>query len=147
MAQAPEKKILAKVILLGNMGVGKTTLLNKYVDGPNATSQPATTIGTDFRKKELKIGLTNISLQLWDTAGQEQFSSIGYSFYRGTNCCVLVFDLSSKESFESLANWKKEFIEKANPKEPSKFPFVVIGNKTDLERQVTEEEARQWCRD
>jgi GTPase SAR1 family protein len=51
------------------MGVGKTTLLNKYVDGPNATSQPATTIGTDFRKKELKIGLTNISLQLWDTAG------------------------------------------------------------------------------
>ncbi len=55
--------------MLGNMGVGKTTLLNKYVDGPNATSQPATTIGTDFRKKELKIGLTNISLQLWDTAG------------------------------------------------------------------------------
>jgi GTPase SAR1 family protein len=58
-----------------------------------------------------------------------------------------VFDLSSKESFEALVNWKKEFIEKANPKEPSKFPFVVIGNKTDLERQVTEEEARQWCRD
>jgi GTPase SAR1 family protein len=62
MAQAPEKKILAKVILLGNMGVGKTTLLNKYVDGPNATNQPTTTIGTDFRKKDLKIGLMNITL-------------------------------------------------------------------------------------
>jgi GTPase SAR1 family protein len=51
------------------MGVGKTTLLNKYIDGPSATSMPATTIGTDFRRKELKIGLTNINLQLWDTAG------------------------------------------------------------------------------
>jgi len=48
--------------MLGDMGVGKTTLLNKYVDGPNGTSKPATTIGTDFRKKELKVGLTTINL-------------------------------------------------------------------------------------
>ena len=81
-------------------------------------------------------------MQLWDTAGQEQFASIGFSFYRSTNCCVLVFDLSDRASFEALAKWKKEFIDKGNPKEPSKFPFVVIGNKTDLERKVTEEEAR-----
>ena len=93
-----------------------------------------TTIGVDFKIKSINIDGIKIKMQIWDTAGQEQFSSIGYSFYRGTNCCVLVFDLSSKQSFESLANWKKEFIEKANPKEPSKFPFVVIGNKTDLER-------------
>jgi len=59
---------------------------------------------------------------------------MGFSFYRSTSCCVLVFDLSNKQSFESLVSWKKEFIEKGNPKEPSKFPFVVIGNKTDLER-------------
>lgn len=125
------------------MGVGKTTLLNKYVDGPNASNQPKTTIGTDFRKKELKVGLTSIQMQLWDTAGQEQFaSSIGFSFFRGANCCVFVFDLSDRESFEALPNWKREFIDKGNPKEPSKFPFVVIGNKTDLERKVTEDEAR-----
>lgn len=55
--------------------------------------------------------------------------------------------MSNRESFEALFNWKREFIDKGNPKDPSKFPFVVIGNKTDLERKVTEEEARQWCRD
>ena len=67
---------------------------------------------------------------------------MGFSFFRGTNCCVFVFDLSNRESFEALSKWKKEFIDKANPKDPTRFPFVVIGNKTDLERKVTEEEAR-----
>lgn len=71
-------------------------------------------------------------MQVWDTAGQERFESIGYAFYRGANCCLLVFDVSNKESFNALDKWKKNFINNAAPAQPEKFPFLVIGNKTDL---------------
>jgi len=56
-----------------------------------------------------------------------------------------VFDLSDRASFEKLKFWRDNFLETANPMDPVKFPFVVVGNKCDLERKVTEEEARQWC--
>ena len=141
-----EKKLLAKVIVIGDLGVGKTTLTNNYVDNRISVRDAPPTLGTDFRKKEIKIGNTSLTMQIWDTAGQEKYSSINFAFYRGTQCCILVFDLSDEFSFENLEKWKKEFLQKANPKNPAKFPFVVIGNKTDLFRCVQEERAREWCR-
>ena len=140
-----EKKILAKVVVLGNVGVGKTTLINQYVDDNQHNYNKPPTIGTDFRKKEVKIGFTTVTLQIWDTAGQEQFNSMAYSLFRGANALVLVFDLTDRESFEALKNWKRIFFDKANPRDYGSFPVVVIGNKTDLSRRVSEEEARRWC--
>lgn len=87
------------------------------------------------------MGNTTVQLQIWDTAGQEKFNSVNFSYYRGSHCCILVFDLSNEFSFENLDKWKTEFVQKANPKNRSSFPFVVIGNKTDLLRCVTEERA------
>ena len=140
-----EKKLLAKVIVIGDLGVGKSTLTSNYVD--NRTSvQGVVTMGPDFRKKDIKVGNTNVTLQIWDTAGQEKFNSINFAFYRGTNCCIIVFDLNDEETFENLSKWKREFLQKANPKNPGTFPFVVIGNKTDLPRRVDEGQAREWCR-
>ncbi|OCT57983.1 hypothetical protein XELAEV_18002852mg [Xenopus laevis] len=75
--------------------------------------------------------------QIWDTAGTERFQSLGAALYRGTDCCLLVFDVSSPNSFHALDNWHREFLVQADPVSPGSFPFVVIGNKTDLEeRQV-----------
>ena len=78
-------------------------------------------------------------LQLWDTSGQERFQSLGVAFYRGADCCVLVYDVNSAKSFETLDSWRDEFLIQASPHDPENFPFVVLGNKIDVEenkRQV-----------
>lgn len=77
--------------------------------------------------------------QVWDTAGQERFQSLGVAFYRGADCCVLVYDVNSAKSFETLDSWRDEFLIQASPHDPENFPFVVLGNKIDVEenkRQV-----------
>jgi Ras-related protein Rab-7A len=137
-----EKKTLSKVVMLGDMGVGKTTLLNKFL---GEKSSGKATVGQDFRKKDLKIGNAMVTLQVWDPAGQEKFQALGFAFYRGSNACLLAFDVSNKASFDKLDEWKKNFLEHASPAEPSKFPFILVGNKTDLARVVSEKDARDWC--
>lgn len=77
-------------------------------------------------------------LQIWDTAGQERFQSLGVAFYRGADCCVLVFDVTAPNTFKTLDSWRDEFLIQASPRDPENFPFVVLGNKIDLEnRQVS----------
>ncbi len=63
-------------------------------------------------------------LQLWDTAGQERFQSLGVAFYRGADCCVLVFDVNNSKSFDALDSWRDEFLIQASPRDPDSFPFV-----------------------
>lgn len=79
---------------------------------------------------------SNYSFQIWDTAGQERFQSLGVAFYRGADCCVLVFDVASPGSFKSLDGWRDEFLIQASPSDPDHFPFVVLGNKADLENRT-----------
>lgn len=74
-------------------------------------------------------------LQIWDTAGQERFQSLGVAFYRGADACVLVFDVNVAKTFENLESWRDEFLIQCNPRDPDNFPFVVLGNKIDLESQ------------
>jgi len=78
--------------------------------------------------------------KIWDTAGQERFQSLGVAFYRGADCCMLVYDVNNMKSFETLDNWRDEFLVQASPKHPESFPFIVLGNKIDLE-----ESKRQVC--
>ena len=85
--------------------------------------------------------------QIWDTAGQERFQSLGVAFYRGADCCVLVFDVTAPNTFKTLDSWRDEFLIQASPRDPESFPFVVLGNKIDLEnRQVSASDAgdRHW---
>jgi Ras-related protein Rab-7A len=62
--------------------------------------------------------------QIWDTAGQERFQSLGVAFYRGADCCVLVYDVNNSKSFETLDSWRDEFLIQASPMDPETFPFV-----------------------
>merc|ERR1712166_1703038 len=106
------RKIL-KIVLMGEMNVGKTTMINKFC-GKDVSA--GATIGPgDFQKKELMVGTTQMSLQIWDTAGQEKFNAIGVPFYRSANACGLVFDLGDMESFNKLSHWRDSFIDNNGP--------------------------------
>jgi len=142
---ASRKKVLLKVIILGNSGVGKTSLMNQYVN-KKFSNQYKATIGADFLTKEVMVDDRLVTMQIWDTAGQERFQSLGVAFYRGADCCVLTYDVTDPESFKSLDSWRDEFLIQAAPRDPENFPFVVLGNKVDLDnRSVSARRAKQWC--
>lgn len=142
---ASRKKVLLKVIILGDTSVGKTSLMNQYVNR-KFSNQYKATIGADFLTKEVTVDDRQVTMQIWDTAGQERFQSLGVAFYRGADCCVLVYDVSAPNSFKSLDSWRDEFLVQAAPKEPETFPFILLGNKVDLEmRCISAKRAQQWC--
>jgi len=139
------KKTLLKVIILGDSGVGKTSLMNQYVN-KKFSNQYKATIGADFLTKEVLVDDRLITMQIWDTAGQERFQSLGVAFYRGADSCVLVFDVNVAKTFENLDSWRDEFLIQAGPRDPDNFPFVVLGNKVDLDsRVVSQKRAVAWC--
>merc|ERR1712199_64700 len=145
---APRKRTLLKVIILGDSGVGKTSLMHQYVS-KKFSNQYKATIGADFLTKEVQVDDRLVTMQIWDTAGQERFQSLGVAFYRGADCCVLVYDVNTPKTFENLDNWRDEFLIQASPKDPDNFPFVVLGNKIDVDggnsRVVSEKKAKAWC--
>ncbi|KAK4452294.1 putative ras [Podospora aff. communis PSN243] len=144
---ASRKKVLLKVIILGDSGVGKTSLMNQYVNKRFSASYKAT-IGADFLTREVQVDDRQVTMQLWDTAGQERFQSLGVAFYRGADCCVLVFDVNNSKSFDALDSWRDEFLIQASPRDPDNFPFVVLGNKIDVEeskRVISTKRAMTFC--
>jgi len=123
-----------KIIVLGDSGVGKTALLHKYVHNAFIQEHKAT-IGADFLTKEISIDDKLITLQVWDTAGQERFQSLGAAFYRGADACVLVYDITNDQSFKQIETWHSNFLEQAGPENAEKFPFLLCGNKSDLQNK------------
>ncbi len=133
---------LFKVLLLGDSDVGKSSLILRYTE-ETFNSKLVNSIGVDFKMKKKEIDGKVIKVQIWDTAGHERFRSITYSYYRGANAIIIVFDLSDKKSFISITEWLKQ-IEKHAKENVFKF---LVGNKSDLveERKVTYEEAKQYA--
>ena len=88
-----------------------------------------------------------VTLQIWDTAGQERYQALGSAFYRGADCCVLVYDITNPKTFDNLMNWRQVFLTKCDPVEPQSLPFLVIGNKSDVDtgRQVPTIDAKKFC--
>ena len=128
-----------KLILIGSSGVGKTSILQRYIQ-KIFNDDYTCTIGVDFFMKSMKIDDKLIKLQLWDTAGTEKFKSITTGYYRGANAAFIVFDLTSRKSFESVSEWIENYYKYSNP--DYERHVILIGNKSDLknERIITENE-------
>ncbi|KAJ1944008.1 Ras- protein Rab-7A [Linderina macrospora] len=142
-----KRNVYVKAIILGDSGVGKTSLMHQFVQG-RFNSQYKATIGADFLKKDIDVGDGRVAVvSCWDTAGQERFQSLGVAFYRGADCCMLCFDVTDARSFENLDNWRDEFLLQVGPRDLENFPFVVVGNKIDVEgkRAVSQKRAMDWC--
>ena len=125
-----ENQPFLKIIILGDSGVGKTSIMNQFYSR-RFTKQYKTTIGADFYTKEIEIDGKLVTLQIWDTAGQERFQSLGVVFYRGADACLLVYDITKPKTFNSLSGWRDEFLVQTGPRDPEKFPFAVLGNMVD----------------
>lgn len=134
-----------KVIVLGDSGVGKTSILARFANNEFSSNYQAT-IGADFLFKELIVDGTKFILQIWDTAGQERHNSLGGLYYRGTDCCVLVFDITNIESFYNAVKWKLDFLIKSGNNQES-TQLILVGNKRDLEsnRAVDSSTAKTWA--
>ncbi|EEB07947.2 GTPase Ypt71 [Schizosaccharomyces japonicus yFS275] len=142
------RRTLLKVVILGDSGVGKTSLMNQFVNHRFSREYKAT-IGADFLTKELEVDGEAITLQLWDTAGQERFQSLGVAFYRGADCCIVVYDVNNAKSFESVENWRSEFLEQTSSLNNNAFPFVILGNQIDKDpskRTVPLNHALSYCK-
>lgn len=128
-----------KIILLGNANVGKTTFIDLYINNYKYNSYIGTTIGINMRtKKYPPIGEDNErKIIIWDTAGQEKYRSLVSLHYRDCHGVILMFDLNDRKSYDDIRFWMKE-IYKYNDKK--KIIFYIVGNKTDLERNVSYEE-------
>ena len=122
--------VCLKILLVGDSSVGKTTLLLKYVDGQFSENH-ITTIGVEYKDKELIVNNRKVNIQIWDTSGQERYQSITKNFYRNADGILFVFDVTNEDSFNHLKNWliTSEDIEKD-------FKKIIVGNKMDLEDKI-----------
>lgn len=146
-SRQPSKNTLLKVVILGDGGVGKSCLMNRFVSN-HFDEHSFHTIGVEFLNKDIEINGEMYTLQIWDTAGQERFKSLRTPFYRGSDICLLTYAIDDRTSFRNLALWRNEFLYYADVKEGTTFPFIVVGNKVDMaaeQREVTEEETQAWC--
>ena len=125
-----------KIIVVGDSGVGKTNLINRFASDKFDTNSKAT-IGVEFVYKTLKINKEIIKVEVWDTAGEERYRSITSSYYKGANGAIIVYDLTDEESFKNVESWMNEVIKKGK----QNMQFLLVGNKKDLinDRVVTEQ--------
>jgi len=129
-AGAPNDEVDAKVVLLGDSGVGKTSLAVRYVQ-ETFSSKLVPTIGASFLTKRVTMDNFKVKLQLWDTAGQERFRSLAPMCYRGASAAVLVYDITSEASFTKVQDWVTELRNNV----PEDIILCIVGNKADLEPQ------------
>jgi Ras-related protein Rab-4B len=134
-----------KFVLIGDSGTGKSCLLHQFVDGKFRKGPAKHTIGVEFGSRAVTIGGKKIKLQIWDTAGQERFRSVTRSYYRGAAGALIVYDLTSRETFEHLKNWCNDSRLLAS----KDISIMLIGNKCDLkgDRIVTFLEASRFAQE
>ena len=139
-----EDKIELKILLLGDMAVGKTTLMINYVEDYYQETY-FSTIGLDYKEKKLEIKGINITLQIWDTAGEERFRTISKSFTKEADGVLFVFDITSRESFTHIKQWIKD----TEDNRTKDFKKIILANKCDIEdkREVLKDEYEKFGQD
>ncbi len=130
---------IAKVVVAGDGGAGKTSLIRRYCAGMFEESR-VMTIGVDFQVKIVEVNGRAIKLSIWDIAGQDRFGSFRDTFYRGAQAVALVYDVTDVLSMNNLINWQREIVKVA-----PRAGFCVVGNKIDLHRVVPRSAAEEWA--
>lgn len=141
--------------MIGDAAVGKSSMLIRFTDDA-FDEHIQSTIGVDFKVKQLELNNKRIKLTVWDTAGQERFRTLTSSYYRGAQGVVMVYDVTRRDSFDNLEHWLKE-VKLYSPNNGEGVVKLLVGNKIDLpdgedgdggeyERQVDRQEAEEWAR-
>ena len=134
-----KEELKLKLVLLGDSGVGKTNLISRYISNSFDENTRAT-IGVEFFCKNFRINKKRtIKVEIWDTAGQERYKAITSVYYKGAKGAFIVYDITSRKTFENIDKWIGEIKERTT----DDVKLIIIGNKTDLnnEREVKSEEA------
>ena len=139
---ASNYNFLLKYIIIGDPSVGKSNLLMKFAHN-KFTEEYQATIGVEFGAKNIEINNKIYRIQIWDTAGQENFRSITRAYYKNSVCAMVVYDITRRESFDHIVNW----IEDVHNQSPKTITIVLIGNKIDLEdkRAVSYDEGNDFA--
>ena len=139
-----------KLLILGEMGAGKSALVKRYAHG-HYINQYKATLGVDFSPKVIERNGTQIKLQLWDVAGQERFGSLTQTYYRGAVGALIVFDVDRDKTFNCITRWKDSLDQNLG----QSIPIVLVASKMDLfepEEELpyagqTHDQVAQFCRD
>ncbi|KAL7714274.1 Sphingomyelin phosphodiesterase [Entamoeba marina] len=133
-----------KIIVLGDSYVGKTSLINQFVNRKYSSGYKST-VGVDLSTKSISIGDNLVSLQIWDPSGTERFRSMSESFFRGTDGCILVCSVTSNESFTHFDSWMEDIIQHTG-----ELPFIAVANKSDvdvMEWDLSSSKFETWCKE
>lgn len=134
-----------KLIVVGQSGVGKSSLLVRFVDDHFEEASTRPTIECDIKYKQIDVNDVRVTLRLWDTAGSERFRSFSTQHYRNAQGVIFVYDCTNKDSFECLRSWMEEVENNCNRQN---FVKMLVGNKIDKpfdERQITTEMGRNFA--
>ena len=140
-----ETESIYKILLLGDDSIGKTCFFLRYSDGIFDQTHMAT-IGLDYRLKSIKLkNGKSIKLQIWDTAGQDRFRAITKNYYKGSHGIILIYDVTSRRTFESIRNWVSQIREEAT----EKVTIYLVANKIDMDedRKVKKEEGEKLAKE
>ena len=133
-----------KVVLVGESGVGKTSIITKFIDETFQEDQQSTTGGTFSTKSVICDGGKILKFEIWDTAGQERYRALTKMFYKDANAAIMVYDITRKDSFEELKNYWSEQIKESSPEG---IILVIAANKSDLfeHEAIDESIAREFA--
>ena len=142
MSSSLNPDYIFKYIIIGDPSVGKSQILLRYINNI-FNEEYQSTIGVEFGAKNLIIKDIIYRIQIWDTAGQENFKSITRSYYKNSVCVLIVYDISKKTSFDNVYNW----IQDCRNQSPKTILMILIGNKNDLDekREVNYEEGKEFA--
>uniref|UniRef100_A0A3B3HQ70 small monomeric GTPase n=1 Tax=Oryzias latipes TaxID=8090 RepID=A0A3B3HQ70_ORYLA len=145
-AAAPPISLIRPItILVGDSGVGKTSLLVQFDQGKFISGSFSATVGIGLTNKVVTVDDTKVKLQIWDTAGQERFRSVTHAYYRDAHALLLLYDITSKSSFDNIRAWLTEIHEYAQ----SDVVIMLLGNKADMssERAIRRDEGERLARE
>ena len=138
----PNFHYLFKYIIIGDSAVGKSNILLRYTKG-EFNEEFQSTLGVEFAAKNLEIDNLIYRIQIWDTAGQENFRSITRAYYKNSACAFIVYDITNRKSFSNIKLWLDDIRKQC----PQTTFLVLVGNKIDLEeqRQISYEEGASFA--